>query len=59
MDQTRQVLDQPIEDQFDPVKARRHECQQTAMKQSEVQRIMAHLEGTKFTIYERNLPVSE
>jgi hypothetical protein len=39
----RHVLDQPIEDQLEPVKARRYERQPTVMTQSEVQHVMAHL----------------
>ena len=50
MDPTRQVLDQPIEDQLEPVKARRHARPPTVMTQSEVQRVMAHLEGRHLRI---------
>jgi hypothetical protein len=46
MDQTRHVPDQPIEDRLEPVKARRHEHPPTVMTQSEVQRLMTHLEET-------------
>ncbi|MBI5591780.1 MAG: integron integrase [Deltaproteobacteria bacterium] len=42
----RQVLDQPIEDQLEPVKARRHARPPTVMTQSEVQRVMAQMGGT-------------
>ena len=42
----RHVLDQPIEDRLEPVKARRHVRPPTVMTQSEVGRVMAHLEGT-------------
>jgi site-specific recombinase XerD len=42
----RQVLDQPIEDQLEPVKARRHARPPTVMTQSEVQRVMTQMGGT-------------
>jgi len=41
----RHVLNQPIEDQLEPVKARRHVRPPTVMTQSEVQRVMGHMEG--------------
>ncbi len=42
----RHVLDQPIEDQLEPVKAKRHFHPPTVMTQSEVQRVLANMEGT-------------
>ena len=42
----RQVLNQPIEDQLEPVKARRRVRPPTVMTQSEVQRVMGHMGGT-------------
>jgi len=42
----RHVLDQPIEDQLEPVKARRHVRPPTVMTQSEVGRVMAQMAGT-------------
>ena len=48
------VLDQPIEDQLEPVKARRHVRPPTVMTQSEVQRVMAHL-GCTIRASERGL----
>jgi integron integrase len=42
----RHVPDQPIEDQLEPVKAKRHFHPPTVMTQSEVQRVLANMEGT-------------
>ena len=42
----RHVLDQPIEDQLEPVKARRHARPPTVMTQSEVQRVLSYIKGT-------------
>jgi site-specific recombinase XerD len=41
----RHVLDQPIEDQLEPVKARRHARPPMVMTQAEVQRVLAGMEG--------------
>ena len=42
----RHVLDQPIEDRLEPVKAKRHARPPTVMTQSEVQRVMEQMVGT-------------
>jgi integrase len=42
----RQVLDQPIEGQIEPVKAKRHIRPPTVMTQTEVQRVLTSLAGT-------------
>jgi len=42
----RHVLDQPIEDRLEPVRARRHVRPPTVMTQSEVQRVMTQMAGT-------------
>ena len=42
----RHVLDQPVDDQLEPVKAKRHVHPPTVMTQSEVQRVLANMEGT-------------
>jgi hypothetical protein len=47
-----EVLNHPIEDQLEPVKARRHARPPTVMTQSEVQRVMGHMEGIHLLIAE-------
>jgi len=42
----RHVLDQPIEDQLAPVKAKKRSRPPVVMTQAEVQRVMSHMEGT-------------
>ena len=42
----RHVIDQPIEDQFEPVKAKKHTRPPVVMTQSEVSRVMSNMEGT-------------
>ncbi|MDZ7580019.1 MAG: integron integrase [Deltaproteobacteria bacterium] len=42
----RRVLDQPLEEQIEPVKAKRYVRPPTVMTQAEVQRVMAGLAGT-------------
>ena len=42
----RQVLDQPIEEKLEPVKAKRHIRPPTVMTQGEVERVLAGLTGT-------------
>lgn len=42
----RHVLDQPIEDQLEPVKAKKRSRAPVVMTQAEVQRVISHIEGT-------------
>ena len=42
----RSVLDQPIEEQIEPVKARKYKRPPVVMTQSEVQRVLANMQGT-------------
>lgn len=42
----RHVLHQPIEEQLEPVRAKRHVRPPTVMSQSEVQRVLSFMEGT-------------
>jgi hypothetical protein len=46
----RRVLDQPLEEQIEPVKANRHARSPTVLTQAEVQRVMAGLAGTHLLI---------
>ena len=42
----RRVLDQPIEDQLEPVRAKKHSRPPVVMTQAEVQRVISHIGGT-------------
>jgi integrase len=42
----RHVLDQPIEDQLEPVRAKKRFRPPAVMTQAEVQRVLSHIEGT-------------
>ncbi|MBU4001090.1 MAG: phage integrase N-terminal SAM-like domain-containing protein [Proteobacteria bacterium] len=54
----RHVLDKPVEDQLDPVRAKKYRRPPVVMTQSEVQRVLANMQGTHLLMgYNRDVYV--